>query len=61
MPKPRRAALRRLPTRHPGDTAAIEVLIAEGRPDPAGIVAILGKTEGNGCVNDFTRAYRCNP
>ena len=21
------------------------------------IVAILGKTEGNGCVNDFTRAF----
>ncbi|CAA9286767.1 MAG: Cyanuric acid amidohydrolase [uncultured Craurococcus sp.] len=57
MPKPRRAALHRLPTRHPGDTAAIEALIADGRLDPAGIVAILGKTEGNGCVNDFTRAY----
>ncbi len=31
--------------------------IAEGAIDPAGIVAILGKTEGNGCVNDFTRAF----
>ena len=57
MPKPRRAALHRVPMRHPGDTAAIEALIAAGRLDPAAIVAILGKTEGNGCVNDFTRAY----
>jgi cyanuric acid amidohydrolase len=43
--------------RHPGDTAAIEALIADGGLDPARIVAILGKTEGNGCVNDFPRAY----
>ena len=26
---------------------------------PAHIVAILGKTEGNGGVNDFTREYTC--
>ena len=24
---------------------------------PAAVVAILGKTEGNGCVNDFSRAF----
>ena len=29
----------------------------DGAIDPPGIVAILGKTEGNGCVNDFTRAF----
>ncbi|SDB53972.1 cyanuric acid amidohydrolase [Belnapia rosea] len=57
MPKPRRAVLHRLPMRHPGDTAAIEALIEAGRLDPANLIAILGKTEGNGCVNDFTRAY----
>ncbi|WP_144404506.1 ring-opening amidohydrolase [Belnapia sp. F-4-1] len=57
MPISRRAVLHRVPMRHPGDTAAIEDLIAAGRLDPSGIVAILGKTEGNGCVNDFTRAY----
>ena len=57
MPKPRRAALHRVPMRHPGDTAAIEQLIATGTLDPAGIVAILGKTEGNGCLNELTRAY----
>jgi cyanuric acid amidohydrolase len=57
MTKPRRAAIHRVPMRHPGDTAAIEALFSAGRLDPASIVAILGKTEGNGCVNDFTRAY----
>lgn len=43
--------------RDPGDTSGIEKLIESGALDPRGIVAILGKTEGNGCVNDFTRAY----
>ena len=29
--------------------------IESGEVDPNTIVAIIGKTEGNGCVNDFTR------
>ncbi len=53
----RRAIVRRVSMRHPGDTSAIERLLDSGEIDPARIVAILGKTEGNGCVNDFTRAY----
>lgn len=57
MSTPRRAALHRVPMRHPGDTAAIEALFDAGTLDPARIVAILGKTEGNGCVNDFTRPF----
>jgi len=32
-------------------------LIVTGAIDPACILAILGKTEGNGGVNDFTREY----
>jgi cyanuric acid amidohydrolase len=32
-------------------------LIGSGAIDPASILAILGKTEGNGGVNDFTREY----
>jgi cyanuric acid amidohydrolase len=28
-----------------------------GTIDPTRIVAVLGKTEGNGCVNDFTRGF----
>jgi cyanuric acid amidohydrolase len=42
---------------HPGDVSGIVRLFDAGAVDPASVVAILGKTEGNGCVNDFTRAY----
>jgi len=53
----RRARVLRLPTSGPQDTAALAAAIAAGEVDPATIVAIIGKTEGNGCVNDFTRGY----
>lgn len=53
----RRTRLLRLPTAGPGDTAALAAAIDAGEVDPAAIVAIVGKTEGNGCVNDFTRGY----
>jgi cyanuric acid amidohydrolase len=43
--------------RHPGDAQEILRLIDDGILDPSSIVAIFGKTEGNGCVNDFTRGY----
>jgi cyanuric acid amidohydrolase len=46
------ASVQRVAMRHPGDVSGVAAL-----PDPHAIVAILGKTEGNGCVNDFTRAY----
>ncbi len=52
-----RAIVERLPMRDPADMSALKAAIAAGRLDPAGIRAILGKTEGNGCVNDFTRGY----
>ena len=39
------------------DTAPLAAAIDRGEIDPATIVAIVGKTEGNGCVNDFTRGY----
>jgi cyanuric acid amidohydrolase len=42
---------------HPGDVSAVARLFDAGNVDPASVVAILGKTEGNGCVNDFTRGY----
>lgn len=47
----------RLPMRHPADAGGILQLIASGQLRPGEIVAILAKTEGNGCVNDFTRAF----
>ena len=51
------ARVHRLSAGGPDDVAPLANAIAAGRIDPAGIVAILGKTEGNGCVNDFTRAF----
>ena len=41
--------------RDPGDASAVLRLIDDGLIAPDEIVAILRKTEGNGCVNDFTR------
>jgi cyanuric acid amidohydrolase len=43
----------------PADVSKLTALIERGALDPATIVAILVKTEGNGGVNDFTREYTC--
>jgi cyanuric acid amidohydrolase len=51
------ARIHRIAAGAPDDVSGIESLIAAGRLDPRRIVAILGKTEGNGCVNDFTRGF----
>jgi len=53
----RTCEVHRVAMRDPGDTSAVERLIDEGVIDAATIIAILGKTEGNGCVNDFTRQF----
>jgi cyanuric acid amidohydrolase len=47
----------RIPTRSPGDVSGLMNLIDAGKIEPRSILAILGKTEGNGGVNDFTREY----
>jgi cyanuric acid amidohydrolase len=41
----------------PGDMSGLQALVRNGQIKPQDIVAILGKTEGNGGVNDFTREY----
>ena len=46
-----------IPTKGPGDVSGLMNLIEAGKVEPASILAILGKTEGNGGVNDFTREY----
>jgi cyanuric acid amidohydrolase len=51
------AKVHRISASAPNDASGLEEAIASGRIDPSGIVAILGKTEGNGNVNDFTRGY----
>ena len=57
MNRMRRSRVDLVPMAHPGDVSAIASLFEQGLVDPATVVAVLGKTEGNGCVNDFTRAY----
>ncbi|HZG84271.1 ring-opening amidohydrolase [Paenibacillus sp.] len=47
----------RIPTGSPGDVSALRAAVEDGSIDPRDVVAVLGKTEGNGCVNDFTRGY----
>jgi cyanuric acid amidohydrolase len=47
----------RIATSGPGDVSGLMGMIASGVIDPRDILAVLGKTEGNGGVNDFTREY----
>jgi cyanuric acid amidohydrolase len=47
----------RIPTKGPGDVSGLMRLIESGKVAPSSILAVLGKTEGNGGVNDFTREY----
>src|SRR5258707_13779136 len=47
----------------PADAPGLEALIRGPQVDPDTVIAVIGKTEGNGGVNDFTRiladrAYR---
>jgi cyanuric acid amidohydrolase len=51
------AKVHRISANAPDDVSGIEAAIADKRIDPAGIVAIFGKTEGNGLVNDFSRGF----
>jgi cyanuric acid amidohydrolase len=51
------AKVHRISAAAPDDVSGIEAAIAAGRIDPEGVIAILGKTEGNGLVNDFARGY----
>ncbi len=46
-----------IPTTGPGDVSGLLALLESGRIEAQSIVAILGKTEGNGGVNDFTREF----
>src|ERR1700683_1947678 len=47
----------RIPTSGPGDVSGLMALVDSGALEPQSILAVLGKTEGNGGVNDFTREY----
>jgi cyanuric acid amidohydrolase len=49
--------VKRLVMAHPGDLSALAALLDAGELQAHEIVAVIGKTEGNGGVNDFTRGY----
>jgi cyanuric acid amidohydrolase len=52
MPK---LAIHRLSMAHPGDLSALADLLRTGQLRAGKIRAAIGKTEGNGGLNDFTR------
>jgi cyanuric acid amidohydrolase len=47
----------RLPMAHTGDLSALAALLDDGSVRADEVAAVIGKTEGNGGVNDFTRGY----
>ena len=52
-----RVEVHRFPTSAPDDVSGLAAQLDAGAIDPAHVIAVLGKTEGNGCVNDFTRGF----
>jgi cyanuric acid amidohydrolase len=52
-----RIAAHKILMNNPGDVSGLEKLIDSGAIDPREIVASIGKTEGNGGANDFTRGF----
>ena len=52
-----RMEVHRFETASPDDVSGLAALLEAGTLDPADVIAVLGKTEGNGCVNDFTRGF----
>jgi len=41
----------------PADLSGVQALVDQGTLNPHHIIAVMGKTEGNGCVNDHTRDF----
>ena len=52
-----RVAVWRIACSGPSDLSGVQALVDAGELVPAEIVAVMGKTEGNGCVNDHTREF----
>ena len=51
------ARIHRIAAAAPDDMSGIEAAIASGGLNPGGVIAVFGKTEGNGLVNDFSRGF----
>lgn len=52
-----RSSVHRFTLTDPGNVGPLEEAIRSGELDPASVVAVIGKTPGNGLVNDYTRGY----
>lgn len=52
-----RVVVNKVPMAAPNDISGLQALVKAGEVVPANIVGLMGKTEGNGEVNDFTRAF----
>ena len=52
-----RADVHRFSLKDPSDVSGLSEAIEKGVVDPGQIVAVIGKTHGNGLVNDYTRGY----
>lgn len=52
-----RADVHRFALADPGDVEGLRRAIAAGVVNPREIVAVIGKTHGNGLVNDYTRGF----
>jgi cyanuric acid amidohydrolase len=52
-----RADVHRFALKDPSDVSGLSEAIEKGVVDPAKIAAVIGKTHGNGLVNDYTRGY----
>jgi barbiturase len=53
MPQP--IEVRKVPIEHVSDASGLADLIDSGVMDADDVIAVIGKTEGNGGVNDYTR------
>jgi cyanuric acid amidohydrolase len=57
MKRRQHVGVHRVACRGPSDLSGVQALIESGKLLPGDIVAVMGKTEGNGCVNDYTRDF----
>ena len=52
-----RVEVHRFPTSAPDDVSGLAAMLDARAINARDVIAVLGKTEGNGCVNDFTRGF----
>jgi cyanuric acid amidohydrolase len=55
IPLPQPVEVRKVPIQHVSDATGLAELIDSGAVQADRVIAVIGKTEGNGGVNDYTR------